>query len=272
MLLLLDNITRIHSQKGGEESTSSLEEEIQIFYEVERMEGEVPYRLIITIVFIAVLIGGVVSIFYSTPLYPRLPLDRDESEGFVPRNLSEGLRTLPEAETLLSFLDKAGAGAGKAQSAVRAELELLLHKMAALVADLTSTDRMVRQTRHLPFETAHDRMVVGELCGMCLQQTMSARDLDILLDTWRERGSLLLRKLCTVENLSETDALFSEKLWKDAWMRVHEVATTQCVKSLPSLAIGARDATPFEPLGLKDAHPYTYLYGGLSASGGNGVV
>jgi hypothetical protein len=144
--------------------------------------------------------------------------------------------------------------------------------MTALVADLKSTDRIVNQTRHLPFETAHDRMVVGELCGMCLQQTMSARDLDILLNTWLERGSLLLRKLCTVENLSETDALFSEKLWKDAWMRVHDVATTQCVKSLPSLALGARDAVPFEPVQLKDAHPYTYLYGGLSASGGNGVV
>lgn len=245
------------------------------------MELEVPYRLIITILVIAVIVGAVVSLMYSTPVYPRLPTGSVYgAEGFVPRNVSEGLRALPEAEELLSFLDRAaggagkgaGAGAGESRSAIRSELELLLHKMAALVADLTSSERLVNQTRHLPFETAHDRLVVGELCGMCLQQTMSARDLDILLETWRERGLLLLRKLCTVENLSETDALFSEKLWSRASDRVRDVATAKCVKPLPSLALGARDAVPFEPVRLQDAQPYTYTYGGLSASGWNGAV
>jgi len=258
----------------------------------ERMELEVPYRLIITILVIAVIVGAVVSLMYSTPVYPRLPTGSVYgAEGFVPRNVSEGLRALPEAEELLSFLDRAaggaggagkgaekgagagaGAGAGESRSAIRSELELLLHKMAALVADLTSSERLVNQTRHLPFETAHDRLVVGELCGMCLQQTMSARDLDILLETWRERGLLLLRKLCTVENLSETDALFSEKLWSRASDRVRDVATAKCVKPLPSLALGARDAVPFEPVRLQGAQPYTYTYGGLSASGWNGAV
>ena len=247
----------------------------------ERMELEVPYRLIITILVIAVIVGAVVSLMYSTPVYPRLPTGSVYgAEGFVPRNVSEGLRALPEAEELLSFLDRAaggagkgaGAGAGESRSAIRSELELLLHKMTALVADLTSSERLVNQTRHLPFETAHDRLVVGELCGMCLQQTMSARDLDILLETWRERGLLLLRKLCTVENLSETDALFSEKLWSRASDRVRDVATAKCVKPLPSLALGARDAVPFEPVRLQGAQPYTYTYGGLSASGWNGAV
>ena len=240
------------------------------------MEVEVPYRLIITIVVIAIIVGGVVSLMYSTPAYPRLPTGSTYGvEGFVPRNVSESLRALPEAEELLSFLDKAGTGAGsgkRSQNAVRSELELLLHKMAALVADLTSSEQLVNQTRHLPFETAHDRLVVGELCGMCLQQTMSARDLDILLETWRERGVLLLRKLCTIENLSETDVLFSEKLWTKASERVRDVATARCVKPLPSLALGARDAVPFEPVRLQGAQPYTYTYGGLSASGWNGAV
>ena len=239
------------------------------------MEVEVPYRLIITIVVIAIIVGGVVSLMYSTPAYPRLPTGSTYGvEGFVPRNVSESLRALPEAEELLSFLDKAGAGEGtrSSRNAVRSELELLLHKMAALVADLTSSEQLVNQTRHLPFETAHDRLVVGELCGMCLQQTMSARDLDILLETWRERGVLLLRKLCTIENLSETDVLFSEKLWTKASERVRDVATARCVKPLPSLALGARDAVPFEPVRLQGAQPYTYTYGGLSASGWNGAV
>ena len=240
------------------------------------MEVEVPYRLIGTIVVIAILVGGVVSILYSTPSFPRLPIGTGVREGFVPRTVSEGLRALPEAETLLSFLDKTGTGTSSSnrerKSAVRSELELLLHKMAALVADITSTEQRVNQTRHLPFETAHDRMVVGELCGMCLQQTISARDLDILLVTWRERGLLLLRKLCTVDDQSETDALFAEKLWVEAWTKVYDVATMKCVTSLPSLTLGARDAVPFEPGPLRGAHPYQYTYGGLSASGWNGAV
>ena len=81
----------------------------------ERMELEVPYRLIITILVIAVIVGAVVSLMYSTPVYPRLPTGSVYgAEGFVPRNVSEGLRALPEAEELLSFLDRAAGGAGGA--------------------------------------------------------------------------------------------------------------------------------------------------------------
>jgi hypothetical protein len=239
------------------------------------MELDIPYRLIVTIIVIAIIVGIVVQQLYSIPHFPRVPVS---AEGFVPVNTSERLRTLPEAVVLLEFLDRAKGQAGQGQveqgqgQAERAELELLLEKMAALVADVTSTDRVVNRTRHLPFETAHDRLVVGELCGMCLQQTISARDLDILFETWRTRGLLLLRKLCTAYHLSETDALFSEKQWTALWSKAYDIATTHCVKPLPALALGPRDATPFEPESLRDTRSYDYTYGGLSASGWNGVV
>ena len=237
------------------------------------MEMDIPYRLIMTILVIAVIVGLVVHQLYTTPQYPRL-----SSEGFVPHNISENLRLLPDAVVLLEALNKAQdaldktkteMGIGKAE---KAELELLLDKMAALVADVTSMDRMVNRTRHLPFETAHDRMVVGELCGMCLQQTISARDLDILMETWRSRGLVLLRKLCTAYQMSETDALFVEKQWTTVWSQVYDITTTHCVKSLPSAILGPRDATPFEPEQLQDRRSYDYKYGGLSASGWNGAV
>jgi hypothetical protein len=235
------------------------------------MEIDIPYRLIATILIIAVIVGIVVHNLYSTPQYPRV-----SSEGFVSQMTSDTLRTLPEAVVLMEWLNKMGEKAEAANTEVgkaeRAELELLLEKMAALVADVTSPDRMVNRTRHLPFETAHDRMVVGELCGMCLQQTISARDLDILLETWRERGLVLLRKLCTVYHLSESDSLFAEKQWMELWTKVYDIATTHCVKSLPSVALGPRDATPFEPVQLQDRRSYDYKYGGLSASGWNGAV
>lgn len=231
------------------------------------MEGEVPYHLIFAVVVIAVVVGGVVYLLVGTPLYPRVSF-----EGFVPQNVSQGVRALPEAGELLVFLERAGKAGKAGTSAVRSELELLLHKMAALVADLTSTDRMVSKTRHLPFETAHDRMVVGEICGMCLQQTLSARDVNLFLGAWRERGNLLLRKLCTVEEMSEMDATMAEQLFQKAWSRVYEVATVQCVKSLPSDRLGARDAAPFEPGAIRSAGSYDYTYDGMSASGWNGQV
>lgn len=235
------------------------------------MEIEIPYRLIATILVIAVIVGVVVHQLYTIPQYPR-----PSSEGFVSQMTSETLRTLPEAVVLSEWLNKVGGQAKAGQAGVgqaeRAELDLLMEKMVALVADVTSTDRIVNRTRHLPFETAHDRLVVGELCGMCLQQTISARDLDILLETWRERGLVLLRKLCTVYHLSESDSLFAEKQWMDLWTKVYDVATTHCVKSLPSAALGPRDATPFEPVQLQDRRSYDYKYGGLSASGWNGAV
>lgn len=237
------------------------------------MEMDVPYRLIAIILVIAVIVGMVVQTFYSTPHYPRVT-----SEGFVPQNTSENLRLLPDAVVLLEALNKANesldktkteVGVGKAE---RAELELLLEKMGALVGDVTSMDRIVNRTRHLPFETAHDQMVVGELCGMCLQQTISARDLDILMEAWRSRGLVLLRKLCTAYHMSETDALFVEKQWVSVWSQVYDIVTTHCIQSLPSAMLGPRDATPFEPEQLQDRRSYDYKYGGLSASGWNGVV
>ena len=233
------------------------------------MEVDIPYRLIVTVLVIAIIVGVVVQKLYGLPHFPRVSATQ---EGFVPVNTSENLRTLPEGQTLLACLNQAGKAHGRVGEAERAELELLLDKMGALVADLTSTDRVVNRTRRLPFETAHDQLVVGELCGMCLQQTVSSRDLDILLDTWRTRGLVLLRKLCTAYQMSETDALFAENQWKALWTKVYEVATTQCVKPLPSALLGPRDATPFEPEQLRDMRSYDYKYGGLSASGWNGAV
>lgn len=237
------------------------------------MEIEVPYRLIAVIVVIALIVGVVVQQFYSIPHFPRV----DQSEGFSSQvtrgETSSGLRTLPEANVLLRFLDSSRRDSRSlSPSAERNELELLLQKMSALVADLTGTERVVRHTRHLPFETAHDRLVVGELCGMCLQQTISSRDLDILFETWRSRGLLLLRKLCTEYQLSETDSLFAEKEWTNLWTKVYDIATTQCVKPILSAPLGPRDATPFEPDQLKQTRSYEYRYGGLSASGWNGVI
>ena len=240
------------------------------------MELDIPYRFIVTILVIAVIVGLVVQNVYITPQYPRV------DEAFTGTGLTttvrnadmeaKAFRTLPEAAVLLDFIDSAARIKDRNPSAERREFELLLFKLSALHQDLTSTDRRIQATLHLPFETAHDRVIVGELCGMCLQQTVSSRDLDIIFESWRLRGSDLIRKLCTIYELSETDVIFTEKQWLALWNKVYDTATTRCIPSLMSPISTVRDASPYEPEHLKDTRSYDYRYGGLSASGGNGVI
>lgn len=237
------------------------------------MEVDIPYRLVAVIVLAAALVGFVVQRVYSLPAYPRV------DEGFyggVVRGAGEPdcLRTWSEGARLLEHVDRKSSvlGAGSDESADRAELGLLLSKMACLKKDLLSPSGIVEATRHQAFETAHDRVAVAELCGMCLQQTISARDLDISLETWRQRGSLLIRRLCTARGMTEAEASEAEALWKAGWEDVEAVATSRCLARIAVPRQEAREAAPFEAPSLRNLSSYDYLYGGLSASGWNGAV
>ena len=229
-------------------------------------------------VLIAIAIGVIVSILYKTPNYRRV------DEGFyggVARGSGhpDCLRTLPEGSQLLDILvskrvNSIPAGASDA-SADYQEMELLLSKMACLKKDLLSTSGQVDATRYQTFETAHDRINVGELCGMCMNQTIARRDLDIIFATWRDRGNVLLRKLCTEANLSEQEVVAVEKLFSKSWTDVYDVAQSKCLKTDFSKQNGGStggDVGAYEPPSLKEDRSYDYKYGGLSASGWNGAV
>lgn len=237
------------------------------------MEVDIPYRLLAVIVLAAALVGLVVQRVYSLPAYPRV------GEGFyggVVRGAGEPdcLRTWSEGARLLDLLDRKTSvlGAGSDESADRAELGLLLSKMACLKKDLLSPSGVVEATRHQAFETAHDRMAVAELCGMCLQQTISSRDLEISLELWRQRGDQLIRRLCTARGLSEAEATEAEALWKAGWEDIEAVATSRCLVTLSVPRQEVREAAPFEAPSLRTLGSYDYLYGGLSASGWNGAI
>ena len=166
------------------------------------MEYEVPYQLIMTVIIVAVVIFFVVKIMNNTPKYDRV------DEGFyggVARGSGhpDCLRTLPEGSQLLDLVASANnipAGVSDS-SADYKEMELILSKLACLKKDLLSPSGIVEATRTQAFETAHDRMNVGEVCAMCLSHSIPARDLDFIFATWRDRGRVLLRKLCTEANL-----------------------------------------------------------------------
>ena len=234
--------------------------------------AEVPYELIIKIVMIAVLVFFLIRFMNSVPKYNRV----DEGFAGVARGAGhpDCLRTLPEASQILDILRGVNIGAGSNASADYKELELILSKMACLKKDLMSPGTQVDSTRYQAYETAHDRVAVAELCGLCLSQNIPQRDLDISFATWRDRGNDLLRRLCTAANLKDGELKTAEMLFKKAFDDVYSVATSRCLKGSNGVSavssngvdggVGAYDDPAQQELG-----PYNYTYGGLSASGWN---
>jgi hypothetical protein len=238
--------------------------------------SEFPVQLVFTLVIAAIIVFFIVRMMSTTPLFQFI------SEGFfagVTRGSGEpdSPRTLPEGSQLLDVLASrinSTSGASDA-SADYSEFQLILSKLAALKQDLLSTSSVVNATRYQAFETAHDRINTAEVCGMCFTHSIPARDLDIVFITWRDRGRVLLRKLCTEANLTEPDVMKMEKQFNALWSDVYDVAKSRCLKTDFSLQNGGAtggDVGAYEPTHLKDLRSYENKYGGLSASGWNGAV
>ena len=237
---------------------------------------DLPYTLIFYIIFSCVIIYLLVKFMYFTPKYGRV------DEGFfggVARGSGhpDCLRTLPEGSEILDVL-RGGVESNKAVSEGSAdykEFQLILSKLGCLKKDLLSPSGIVEATRYQAFETAHDRINVAEVCGMCLSQVIPSRDLDIVFATWRDRGNVLLTKLCTEAELNEQQVVKLEVLFKKLWEDVYDIAKSRCLKTDFSKQNGGStggDVGSYEPEHLKNLRSYDYKYGGLSASGWNGAV
>ena len=231
---------------------------------------QVPYDWIITILFVAIIVGLIVRTTVFTPSF------YDMNEGFyggVARGtgIPDCLRTLPEASELLGLISGRVSGYPSEGSDDYREFTLILSKLACLKKDLLSPSGIVEATRHKAYETAHDRIPVAELCGMCLNQTVGARDLDISFATWRDRANVLMRKLCTEANLSESDVVKVEKLFVALYDDVYHLSTSKCLKTDVSKQ-NSGDVSGYLPENLVNRREYEYKYGGVSASGWNGAV
>lgn len=231
---------------------------------------QVPYDWIITILFVAIIVGLIVRTTVFTPSF------YDMNEGFYGgaargTGIPDCLRTLPEASELLNMISGRVSGYPSEGSDDYREFTLILSKMACLKKDLLSPSGIVEATRHQAYETAHDRVPVAELCGMCLNQTVGARDLDISFATWRDRANVLMRKLCTEANLSEIDVVKVEKLFATIYDDVYHLSTSKCLKTDVSKQNNG-DVSGYLPENLVNRREYEYKYGGVSASGWNGAV
>ena len=219
---------------------------------------QVPYDWIITILFVAIIVGLIVRTTVFTPSFYEM------NEGFyggVARSVPDCLRTLPEASELLDMLS------GSNGSDDYREFTLILSKLACLKKDLLSPSGIVDATRSQAFETAHDRVAVSELCGMCLNQSVGARDLDISFSTWRDRANVLMRKLSIQSHLAEKDVVKAEKLFSALYDDVYHLSTSKCLKNDVGMQNNG-DVSGYLPENLVNRREY----GNGSASGWNGAV
>jgi hypothetical protein len=234
---------------------------------------EVPYQWIAMILLIAAIVWAMIRMTAFTPSFPKV------DEGFYGgaahgTGIPDCLRTLPEASQLLEIVGGV-KGYPSDGSADFQEFTLILSKLACLKKDLLSPSGIVEATRYQAFETAHDRVAVAELCGMCLSHTVAPRDLDISFATWRDRAKVLMRKLCTEANLSESSVVSADKLFSSIFDDVYHISTSKCLKTDFSKQNGGStggEVSGFFPENLKDRRDYENKYGGLSASGWNGAV
>ena len=237
--------------------------------------NDIPYAFIAKVVVLSIAVYILIRFMNTTPYHNRI------NEGFF-GGVAHGsgtpdcLRTLPETSQILDILhnrkvNMIPAGVSDASGDYK-ELVVLFSKMACLKKDLMSPGTQVDATRYMPFETAHDRVAVGELCGLCLSQNIPSRDLDISFAAWRNRGSDLLRRLCTEAQLSESEVETTEKLFKKAFDDVYAIAKSRCLKTDHMNLQVLGDVGAFEPPAARELRPYEYTYGGLSASGWNGAV
>jgi hypothetical protein len=226
------------------------------------------YIYVIIIVVLAIFIGGLVYMIRSTPSH---------SDGFM-SGVSAGsghpdcLRDSPESSAILDMLSSSSSVSRSVFSSYTPhykELQLIFSKLACFKKDLMSPSGVVNATRFQPFETSHDRVAVAELTGMCLNQSVSARDLDISFVSWRNRALILLHQLSTDVNLSENDVLRAEKMFKHIFDDIYDISTGRCIKKDMSTQGGEGDIGSFVPESLKNLREYTHQFGGLSGSGGN---
>ena len=237
----------------------------------------VPWMTIFLVAVVAIIVGYIASVFMQYPLsgmarwyVPGVQqftnMGKAGAEGFfggVVRGAGhpDCLRDLNTGAELLGMM---GAADGTPDYA---EFQVLLSKIGCLKKDLMSPSGIVQATLYQPYANSHDREAVSEVAAMCLSKTIPERDLDIVFGTWRDRGNVLIRRLCTIANLTETDAKKAEVLFGDAWRDVYDVAKGRCLAAPSEImyAVGSpHDAQPNVSPGVEDLAEYKGYYSGWS--------
>jgi hypothetical protein len=141
------------------------------------------------------------------------------------------------------------------------EFKEIMSKMCCMKHDLMSTHQKVDSTLYLAYNNTHDRENPADTVGRCFTKSMPPRDLDIIFATWKNRGLLLLNKLCTSYSLSPNDSEKAMKHFTSLWSDVFEIAKGSCSPSEKAPEYGSpRDPKGFLPSEVEELGEYKGYY------------
>jgi hypothetical protein len=186
-------------------------------------------------------------------------------EGFAGPSRGAGipdcLSTSTEAAQLHELITSKVPTTGEGPDDIR-ELTVLLGKLACFKRDLLSPSGIVEATWKQPFSTAHDMEPIAETTARCFAKTIPKRDLDLSLDKWNTRGTMLVKRICSSLNLSDADYKKALSLFKALLSDITDIAYTVCTKSGAIIAgqPGPRMVQGYEPATLSMLREYKGLY------------
>ena len=172
------------------------------------------------------------------------------------------MRSSKDAAALVDLLKSKRVGTEEGPDDLR-ELQVILSKITCFKRDLTGAGGVVEATRYQKFATAHDLEPVAETTARCFAKTIPQRDLALSLDKWGSRGTFLLKRLCTAENLSDSEEEEALRLFGDAMRDITDIAMGACCNSDVGVIAGQpqpRMVGGFEPTTISNLRQYTGYY------------
>ena len=140
------------------------------------------------------------------------------------------------------------------------ELKAILSKMCCMKHDLMSVSQVVQASMYLPYSNTHDRENPADTVARCFTKGIPPRDLDITFATWKDRGLVLLNRLCTSYNFSKVEVEKAEGYFTRCWSDCFDVAKTVCLTDNKVPSGSPRDPKGVMPEAVKTLGPYDGYY------------
>ena len=141
------------------------------------------------------------------------------------------------------------------------EFKQIMSKMCCMKHDLMGASQSVSSTLYVPYNNTHDRENPADTVARCFTKSIPPRDLDIIFATWKNRGLLLLDKLCTSYKLSSRESENARKHFNSLWSDVFDIAKGACSPPVKAPEYGSpRDPKGFMSADVEELGEYKGYY------------
>jgi hypothetical protein len=216
----------------------------------------------VSLVVLAIIITGI-SVFIGYQLWIEQPMN--PNEGFAGPAWGAGtpscIRTSSLGAQVYEMLSTKISSTSEGPEDFR-EFSILLGKLSCFKRDLLSPGKLIEATKQQPFRTAQDLEPIAETTARCFAKTIPKRDLQLSFDKWNERGTMLLKRLCTSLKLSERERTDVLNLFSLFIKDIESVAVEECLKGAATIGgqAGPRMIGGFERAGLYNLREYKGYY------------